>query len=164
MASGKPIVRQIAILPLIIQILYIIIFIFLMNLLFPQGRYNIEFALLLYILVCLVLRYTLTYSHRKGVRCYKKGVYNLAIPEFLKSYDFFTRHNWLDKYRHLFLMSGSRISYKEMALLNAAFCYSQIGEGDKAKEFYEKALAEYPTSQMAQSALNLINSVSKNSQ
>ena len=44
-----------------------------------------------------------------------------------------------------------------MALLNIAFCYSQKGNGSKAKEYYEKTLQQFPGSEMAKSALRMLN-------
>ena len=78
-----------------------------------------------------------------------------------ESYDFFTRCRWLDRYRAVTLMSLSAISYREMALINIAFAYSQIGDGGKAKEHYERALDDFPNSGMASAALKLINSVER---
>jgi hypothetical protein len=45
-----------------------------------------------------------------------------------------------------------------MALVNMAFCYSQLGDGLKSKELYEKTLIEYPDSQIAKTALSLYES------
>lgn len=140
MASGKPIVKQISILPTIIQLVYMLGLFFLFNLIFPHGENNIIFSWLAYLLLALIVRNIFSFHHRKGVRYYKKGNYVQAIPEFLKSYDFYTKHNWLDKYRSVFLMSASRISYKEMALINAAFCYAQTGDGKNLKSITKKHL------------------------
>ncbi|WP_144803871.1 tetratricopeptide repeat protein [Maribacter sp. MAR_2009_72] len=51
------------------------------------------------------------------------------------------------------------MSYREMALANIGYCYSQIGDGKKAKEYYERTLKEFPGSGLAKSALNMMNSV-----
>ena len=61
----------------------------------------------------------------------------------------------------LFLLSSSRISYREMALINRAFCYTQIKEGEKAKELYKKALEEFPDSGMAKAGVNMLESLKK---
>ena len=44
-----------------------------------------------------------------------------AINEFQKSYDFFEKNQWVDKYRYLTLLTASKSSYREMALNNIAF-------------------------------------------
>jgi Tfp pilus assembly protein PilF len=45
-----------------------------------------------------------------------------------------------------------------MALINMAYCYSQIGKGAKSKELYEETLRKFPDSQMALSALRMLES------
>ena len=52
------------------------------------------------------------------------------------------------------------MSYKEMALNNIGFCYSQIGQGKVSKEYYERTLKEFPDSGIAKVALRLLNSMS----
>ncbi|MDH3639811.1 MAG: hypothetical protein OES09_15310, partial [Gammaproteobacteria bacterium] len=46
--------------------------------------------------------------------------YDTAIDQFQRSYDFFSKHYWLDKYRGVTMMSPSIWSYREMALMNIA--------------------------------------------
>ena len=55
-------------------------------------------------------------------------------------------------------LSSSKMSYKEMALVNIAFCYGQLGEGEKAREYYNAALKENPNNGMAIAALKLLDS------
>ena len=98
-------------------------------------------------------------NHRRGMKLFKTGQYIQAISEFQKSYEFFMKHAWIDKYRYFVLLSSSRISYTEMSLLNTAFCYTQIGQGALAKEYYEKTLAQFPDSEMAKSALRMLQSL-----
>jgi tetratricopeptide (TPR) repeat protein len=88
-----------------------------------------------------------------------KGNFSEAISNFEKSYEFFKKYHWLDKFRYLFLLSSSKISYKEMALCNIAFCYGQIGNGEKLEHYYNLTLKEFPDSFLAKSALNVINSI-----
>lgn len=158
MASGKPIVRQLSILPIIIQFIYMLGLLFVFKFVNPLGSGNVLNAMLVYTILVLAVRNILAFHHRKGIRYLKKDNYVQAIPEFLKSYDFFTKYNWIDKYRSIFLFSASRTSYKEMALINTAYCYSQSNNGKKSKEYYEKTLREFPESGMAKSALNFIKS------
>ena len=48
-----------------------------------------------------------------------------------------------------------------MALNNIAFCYGQLGDGEKAKEYYERTLNEFPDSGIARAGLRLLNSANK---
>ena len=93
----------------------------------------------------------------------KQHKFTEAINCFEDSYDFFKRNNWVDKYRYITLLSASKMSYKEMALNNIAFCYGQAGNGEKAKENYLRTLSEFPNCGMAKAALNLIQSAEENS-
>ena len=43
-----------------------------------------------------------------------------------------------------------------MGLCNIAFCYAQTNNGQKAKEYYELALKEFPASDLASSGLKMI--------
>lgn len=109
-----------------------------------------------YLAYSLGSRGLLARHHRRGIRLSRSGQFEAAICEYQRSYEFFTRHGWLDRFRCVFLMSASAMSYCEMALLNQAFCLSQIGRGAESKATYERALAEFPDSGMAGAALRLI--------
>lgn len=86
--------------------------------------------------------------------------FNEAIAEFQKSYDYFSKNDWVDKYRFLTVLNSNKMSYREMALNNIAFCYGQLGDGENAKRYYQKALDEYPESGLAKAGLNMLNSIS----
>ena len=103
-------------------------------------------------------RWLVAFHHRMGMVHLKSGHFETAIHCFEKSYEFFRRYPWVDKYRYITLLSSTRISYREMALVNVAFCHGQTGNGRESKEYYEKALAEFPDSQIAKSSLRMIAS------
>lgn len=98
-------------------------------------------------------------DHRRGVRLYRKQEYSAAIQAFEDSYRFFARNPWIDRFRAVVMMSPSAVSYREMALCNIAFCYSQLGNGEKAESYYRRALDEFPNSGLAAAALRMIESV-----
>ena len=58
-------------------------------------------------------------------------------------------------------MTPSSFSYREMGLLNIAFAYGQLGDGESARTFYEQVIKEYPNNWMAQAVLNLIEASTK---
>src|SRR6476469_6261024 len=87
----------------------------------------ILYGALTYLAISFFMRTFIPKDHRKGMALLKEKRYADAIPFFKKSYGFFTESLWIDKYRYLTLFSSSRISYREMALNNIAFCYSQMG-------------------------------------
>ena len=154
MASRMPISKQQSILSIVIQAAIIALAAF--------GFYQIDRnyylfeALISFIVVFTLLRYTIPHDHRKGVSLYKKEKYSDAVPYFEKSYIFFTKHKWIDKYRIVTLLSSSKVSYTEMALLNKAFCLAQLGNKTEAIEIYKKAIEQFPGSKMAEIALKML--------
>ncbi len=159
MSSGRPVIRQIAWKSLIPQVIILIVLVVLTTLIFGGDSPIPDLAVILYLLYPLVSRKLIAHNHRSGIRFFKSGDYVHAIDEFKKSYEFFMEHKWIDKYRFVVLLSSGRISYTEMALLNIAFCYTQIGDGSRAKLYYEKTLEQFPDSGMAKAALQMMNSV-----
>lgn len=162
MGSGKPIIRQVAWQSLIPQVIIMVVLIVTASIVFGASSPAVDVVILFCFLYPLISRRLVAHNHRKGIKFFKSGDYVQAISEFEKSYGFFMKHPWIDKYRFVTLLSSNRISYTEMALLNIAFCYSQIGDGGRAKLYYEKTLKQFPDSEMAKSALQMINSVTRN--
>ena len=115
-------------------------------------------GLVLNIALKLVARSLLTSQHREGVKLIRISKFAEATPCFLASYKSMVRHPWIDRFRWL-LLGENQLSYREMALCNAAFCYSQLGEGRKAIDLYEQALREFPNSSLATASLNMLRSV-----
>jgi tetratricopeptide (TPR) repeat protein len=160
MSSTTPTIKQIAWISIIPQLFLMGFFIFSWHLLSVHNPFLN--GSLTYLALSWSLRYFIPSAHRKGMSLVKKENFQEAIPFFEKSYDFFKMYDWLDKYRFVTLLSSSKISYKEMALNNIAFCYGQIGDGYKSKEFYERTLVEFPDSGLAKAGLRLLNSMNKN--
>jgi tetratricopeptide (TPR) repeat protein len=113
---------------------------------------------IIYLTISFLVRFGVPSHHRKGIALFKKGSFMEAIPFFEKSYVFFKKNEWIDKYRYITLLSSSRISYTEMALLNIAFCYGQSGNGKESKDYYEKVLSEFPNSEIAKASLRMFES------
>lgn len=122
---------------------------------FPIGGVIVWGALVL------LARRVFTKAHRKGIRLVKGGHFEEAIPHFAEGYAAMCRRPWVDKFRSLILGSASQWCYREMALCNQAFCYGQIGDGQKMRELYEKALAEFPGSILAATALRMVDSLTQ---
>ena len=114
-----------------------------------------------YLIYSFVARTFIPRAHRRGIELSRNQEYEEAIACHEQSYDFFTRNSWLDRYRAITMMSPSAMSFREMSLVNIAFAYGQIGNGDKAKDYYQRALNEYPNSGMASVALKLIESIER---
>lgn len=156
MASKVPVVKQvnwIALLPqfMVIGIIYTI-----------YGSFEIKepflFGVITYFVLAMLLRNLIAKEHRQAIKMVKLHQYEIAIHLFEESVDYFSRNSWVDKYRSITLLTVSRMGYKEMGLCNIAFCYSQIGEGQTAKEYYELTLSEFPENGLAQAGLKMLTS------
>lgn len=156
MASNPPVIKQVAWVSLIPQIAFIFILIAIYN--YFGFKDAGLFGALTYLVLSMGLRYFIPKNHREGIQLTKINQFEKAIAEYEKSYQFFTKNDWIDKYRFITLLSSSKMNYREMALCNIAFCYSQIGNGTKAIEFYQKTLEEFPENGLAHSALKMLNS------
>ncbi|MEZ4951682.1 MAG: hypothetical protein R2784_20175 [Saprospiraceae bacterium] len=157
MSSKIPVFGQIAWFSLIAQFLIIGILLFLWYQI-DDSNYII-FGAISYWVIAQLLRRTISKEHRKGMQMVRKENFKDAIPHFEKSYQYFKQNEWIDKYRFLTLLSSGKISYKEMALNNVAFCYGQIGNGKLAMEYYQKTLDEFPDSGIAGVGLRLLKSM-----
>jgi len=156
MASKQPTVKQIAWLSLMPQLLLLSVFIYLASLTGTENPAII--GALAYISASILLRKTVALHHRMGMAHFRKEEFAPALARFQQSYVFFNHNKWVDDWRYLTLMSSSRISYREMALLNVAYCYGQLGEGARSREYYQKTLLEFPDSAMAKAAINMLDS------
>ena len=156
MASNVPTIRQVAWISLIPQLLLIGLFIYIFKLL----RFNepFIFGALTYSVLAFGLRNFVAKDHRQGMKLVKQQKFDEAIPVFEKSFAFFTINAWVDKYRFLTLLSSSKMTYKEMGLCNIAFCFGQTGNGQKAIEYYEQTLKEFPDNGLAIAGLNMLKS------
>lgn len=155
MASSHPIVRQAKWVFVIPQVIMLILFNYIYYLIGIADFFI--FGVITYLFLSYTTRTIIPRHHRKGISFVKKGLFDKAVDEFKQSYEFFSRHKWLDKYRYIFLFSSSRVSYLEMAMLNMAFCYGQLGDGPKSKEFYQEVINQFPGSKMAESALKMFD-------
>jgi tetratricopeptide (TPR) repeat protein len=159
MSSKTPTIKQVAWISILPQMIVMGLF---MLLWYQYDQQDfIIYGTASYLILFYILRRLIPKNHRTGMKEVRTENFERAIANFEKSYAFFKKHDWIDKYRFLVLLSSSSITYKEMALNNIAFCYGQIGQGDKSKEFYERTLKEYPESGIAKAALRLLNSTRK---
>ena len=101
-------------------------------------------SLTIYLLLNGYLKVIIPRWHRKGLFYIREGELEGAIFVFRKSYEFFTKHIWIDKYRAFILFSISAYSYREMALMNIIYCYSNLGREKEAKEVQTQLTKEFP--------------------
>jgi len=154
MASSLPVVRQLAWLAFLPQVVII------GGLIVGAGALGLQEPHLwgagVYVLLAIVLRRVLSKHHRLGIRAFRRERFAEAVVHFASSYAYFTLHPWIDRYRFVTLLSASRMSYREMALLNMAFCQAQAGHREAAIVTYKRVLEHFPGSRMAQTSLRLM--------
>ena len=148
-----PVIHQIAWVSLVLQLLIVAVFIGVA--VYFNVPKPILAATLAYIVLAAVIRMLLTSHHRRGMHYARQGRLELAILDFQKSYEFFHRHPWLDEMRYIFLLSTSRVSYREMGLLNLAYCDLWADRGEDAVRTYLRTIEEFPNSGLAWTGIKL---------
>lgn len=101
-------------------------------------------------------RAVLARAHERGIRRLRREDYAAALPEFIASYDFFTRHSWIDRWRAITLATAAKSCYRETALVNIACCHLQLGKPDLARQAYQSTLCEFPDNEIARAILELL--------
>ena len=158
MSSKVPVVRQVS-WPLVIpQLLAMVIAIVTIELIIRPATFylSILWGVGIFLVYSSGSRLLLGRAQRQGMQLTKSGKYQEAIAAFEKSYQFFSRFDWIDRYRFVTLMNPSAMGYREMALINIGSCYVQLGKKAEAREYYEKALAEFPQSELARNNLKIL--------
>jgi tetratricopeptide (TPR) repeat protein len=155
MSTRTPILRQTSWVAAIPQLVALGLAIIVGMLLRPHDGFMWGAAA--YLAYSLGSRYWVPRDHRDGIALIKRQRFDEAIPRFQQSLEFFDRFPWIDRFRSIVLMSPSAVSYREMALANIAFCYTQIGDGKQARCYYEQCLARFPDSGLATAALRMMD-------
>ncbi len=87
----------------------------------------------------------------------KSQNYQDAIDNFKLSYDYLKRQSWIEKLDFITLLNTSKYKYSEMALMNIAFSYTQLGDKLGAVAWYEKVIKDFPDNGTAVAALRMLN-------
>ncbi len=154
MAPQLPVTRSINYFFLLLQIL------FFMSLYFCfEASGSDESGLwtgMVYLMLAYSLRYFVPLDHRKGMRELKQGNYEEALTYFGKSFEFFSNHVWIDRFRVFTTFSVSRLCYREIAMVNQAFALVCLDRKEEAKILYEECLKEYPENNIVYYALKMM--------
>lgn len=101
-------------------------------------------------------RYFIASGNRLGLKAVANEEYDRALEYFQQSYAFFSEHEWLDRYRSITLMSPSKWSYREMALMNILTVHVRKKDFAAATEACRRVLEEFPNNQIAQSTFDML--------
>ena len=124
-----------------------------------SGVVGLTVGSAVYLVYAQVARALVLAPHTRGLRLFRAGEFDRAIHAFQGSYDFFSRHPWIDRLRFLTLLIPAQLSYREMALINIAVAHFESGRVPEAKDYYLRALREFPGSYLARSALQFIATI-----
>jgi len=155
MKEWTPTIRRISWVAVIPQIITLSVLVFMGDMLMP--RYGISIGAGIYIGYVLAARRYFTRYHRAGIRLVKLQKFNEAVVKFKQGLDYFNKYPWIDRFRSIVVMSPSAMTYREIQLVNIAFCYSQMGDGQSARSYYEQCLQQYPANGIAISALRMMD-------
>ena len=161
MSQRVPIVRRISWPGVLPQLVAVVACILISTAILGASSNSVAMGAFCYLAYSLGSRAVLLRQHHAGIRATQAGQYEAATRHFQSSYEFLQRRPWIDRYRYIVLMSPSACSFREMALVNMAVAYVQLGRGAEATVLYERALHEFPGSVPAASALNLIRGLEK---
>jgi tetratricopeptide (TPR) repeat protein len=146
-----PIVHEVAWVALVTQGFFILILIGITA--FLGFDRPILIGTLSYLIIAFFARLIFTRHHRQGMYLAQEGMFDEAIGEFQSSYEFFTRNVWLDDWRYVVLLSSSKTTYREMALLDIAYCDLWSDRAEDAIRIYLRLVEEFPENGMAWSAI-----------
>ena len=113
-------------------------------------------AAMTYLVIAFSTRYFVPLDHRKGMRALRQGNYQQALVDFEKSFDFFSKHLWIDRFRMFTVFSVSKLCYREIAMVNKAFTLVCLDRKEEAKALYEACLNEYPKNNVAYYGLKML--------
>jgi tetratricopeptide (TPR) repeat protein len=97
--------------------------------------------------------------HQAALKLIRAGKFDEALVPLQKALEFYTEHPGLDRWRHVLMATASRFSLREVAMMNIAYCFGQIGDKEKMIKHYERLASEYPDNMAAQNTLRFIDTL-----
>ena len=154
MKQEIPVAKSINYIALVLQSIFLILLYFI----FVESGSDepLLWSAMIYLVLAYGLRYFVPVDHRKGIRELKEGHYEAALNSFTKSFEFFSKHKWVDTFRAFTVFTTSKQSYREMAIVYKAFTLVCLERKEEAKEYYEDCLKEYPDNSMAYEVLKMM--------
>lgn len=107
------------------------------------------FAPIIFFALAYTLQHLLLKDNSKGLRLAKIKDYENAISHFKKCADYLTKNEWIDRHRYITVLNRSKLSYREVVLLNWAFCLAKAGRKQEATELLQGIIGQYPENKLA---------------
>lgn len=95
--------------------------------------------------------------HRAGMKALRAERWEEAIESYQRGEALLRERPWIDRWRPLTLMTASGMSFTEIAVNNIAFAQSQSDQPERARQTYERGLAEFPDSYLMRTALRMLD-------
>ena len=149
--------KQVNLPAVLIHIAFIIAVAMLLQLAMVPFNYSFLVGALIYFVLSMLLRKIVPADHNSAMSLLMREDYEMAQKGFERSFQYFSKNQWIDDYRVLTMMSASNISYREMALINQALCYLQMGKYEEARAGYEAVLVLFPNSRLAKQAIDYLD-------
>lgn len=145
-----------------IQALLFLMLWFLFDLLVENMMISFLLALICLNLIVYLASTSFVGYYQKGNELFGAGKYGESIEQYRKSYEFFAKYTWLDRYRSVLLFLDDEETLRERSLHSMAVAYVELGEIEKAKETLCHTLGKFPNCESAQFYLDLISAVEEN--
>ncbi|MEG0753026.1 MAG: hypothetical protein RR461_04280 [Angelakisella sp.] len=127
----------------------------------PANR-ALLYGLVTYFVLSTILKLCLLSHQRTGMKLVQMKHFAPAQKEFEQSYQFFVRYPEFDKYRSVFMLDISAVSYTEMSLNNIAFCQCRLGDYNGARSSYEKLAKLSPQGELAKMGFEYLAELERN--
>ena len=94
-----------------------------------------------YLVLAWCLRLLFQRHHMLGIKHLRTKNYAEAAACFARSYEFFSNHPGIDRFRFITMFASSAIPYQHMALNNLGICYLYLGQDQQALDAFRKLAA-----------------------
>lgn len=101
-------------------------------------------ACAVFILYSFLGRMIFSFHQRQGMRLLRLKKFEQALDQFRKSELYFKKYPWLDRFRFFFMLSASKLTFREMALLNQGYCLIMTGKLSEASLHFQNIRFEHP--------------------
>ncbi len=157
---SQPLISHISWKNLLPQLTVATVLILAANFLLPVRELAEAFAIGggVFVLYSFGSRFLIASDNRLGLKALARQEYDSALEYFERSYAFFSRNEWLDRYRSITLMSPSRWSFREIALMNILTVHVRSKDFAAAREAARRVLEQFPQNQIAQSTYDMLMS------
>ena len=157
MAKSTPTIRVIHWPSVVLQVLFLALLIQILSWAGITKPLPFIVGPIIFLLLSFGMRYWLGRDHQLGMKSIRMEQFHAAFDHFQESVNFFEKYPWVDRFRALTLFSASRMCFREMGMVNMAYCYGQMGRGEEMEKLYREVAKQYPDNPIARTVLDMID-------